>query len=180
MKRFLVILSALLLLVAAMSVVGQKSRLSPKEERREVREKRRAQRLADYEKMMDSIVLSHNFQFNPQTMQRQPAGPMRNILNPEYSVGIWGTVADICLPYIKGYTPPYYVTILNYTIPSLENFITEQTQEGWLVSFQSSLFSGSTYTFLFEIYSRTGGATLTIKNPWYNDVQYSGTITQLY
>ena len=49
-----------------------------------------------------------------------------------------------------------------------------------MVSFTSSLFTGSNYTFLFEIYSRTGGATLTIKNPWYSDVQYTGTITQLY
>ena len=162
-------MAALLCVVVAVSVIGQKKNLSPKEERREVREERRAQRLAEYEKMMDSLVLSRNFQFNPQTMQRQPAGPMRTILNPEYSVGIWGSVADICLPYIKGYTPPYYVTILNYTIPSLENYLTEQTHEGWMVSFQSSLFSGSTYTFVFEIYSRTGGATLTIKNPWYSD-----------
>ncbi|MBQ1979500.1 MAG: DUF4251 domain-containing protein [Alistipes sp.] len=180
MKRFLFIMAALLCVVVAVSVIGQKKNLSPKEERREVREERRAQRLAEYEKMMDSLVLSRNFQFNPQTMQRQPAGPMRTIMNPEYSVGIWGSVADICLPYIKGYTPPYYVTILNYTIPSLENYLTEQTHEGWMVSFQSSLFSGSTYTFVFEIYSRTGGATLTIKNPWYSDVQYSGTISQLY
>lgn len=180
MKRFLSILGTLLLLMATIGVVGQKAIRSPKEERREVREKRRADRLVAYEKMMDSLVLSHNFQFNPQTMQRQPAGPMRTIMNPEYSVSIWGSVADICLPYIKGYTPPYYVTILNYTIPSLDNFTTEQTQEGWMVSFTSSLFSGSTYTFLFEIYSRTGGANLTIKNPWYSDVQYSGTISQLY
>lgn len=180
MKRFLFIVAALVLAVAAVSVIGQKKNLSPKEERREVREQRRAQRLADYEKMMDSLVLSHNFQFNPQTMQRQPAGPMRTIMNPEYNVGVWGSVADISLPYIKGYTPPYYVTVLNYTIPSLENFVTEQTHEGWMVSFQSPLFSGSTYTFVFEIYSRTGGAVLTIKNPWYSDVQYSGTISQLY
>ena len=180
MKRFLALLTAFMLVIVAVSVIGQKKSLSPQEERREVREKRRAERLAEYEKMVDSLVLSHNFQFNPQTMQQLPAGPMRNILNPEYSVGIWGSVADICLPYIKGYTPPYYVTVLNYTIPSLENFITEQTQEGWMVSFESSLFSGSIYTFVFEIYNRTGGAMLTLKNPWYNDVQYSGTISQLY
>lgn len=88
-------MAALLCVVVAVSVIGQKKNLSPKEERREVREERRAQRLAEYEKMMDSLVLSRNFQFNPQTMQRQPAGPMRTILNPEYSVGIWGSVADI-------------------------------------------------------------------------------------
>lgn len=146
----------------------------------EMRAQRRAERLAEYEKMIDSLVLSRNFQFNPTTMQRQPAGPMRQIMNPEFEVSIWDTAGDICLPYIKGYTPPYYVTILNYTLPTLDHYTVEQTHEGWMVSFSSSLFSGSTYTFTFEIYSRTGGATLTISNPWYSDVQYTGTLSQLY
>ena len=161
-------------------MIGQKKELSPKEERREQREKRRAQRLADYEKMIDSLVLSRNFQFNPSSMQRQPAGPMRQLMNPEFEVGIWDTTADICLPYIKGYVPPYYVTVINYTVPNLEHFTTEQTHEGWLLSFQTSLFSASTYTFTFEIYSKTGGAVLTISNPWYDNVEYWGTISQLY
>ena len=43
-----------------------------------MREKRRAERVANYEKFMDSLVLSRNFQFNPQSMQRQPAGPLRS------------------------------------------------------------------------------------------------------
>lgn len=172
--------AGLLLLVGVAAVIGQKTELSPKEERREQREKRRAQRLAEYEKMIDSLVLSRNFQFNPTTMQRQPAGPMRQIMNPEFEVSIWDTAGDICLPYIKGYTPPYYVTILNYTLPTLDHYTVEQTHEGWMVSFSSSLFLGSTYTFTFEIYSRTGGATLTISNPWYSDVQYTGTLSQLY
>ena len=180
MKRFLLLTAALLLMIGIAGVIGQRQQLSPKEERREQREKRRAQRLAEYEKMMDSLILSRNFQFNPTTMQRQPAGPMRQIMNPEFEVSIWDTAGDICLPYIKGYTPPYYVTVLNYTLPTLEHYTTEQTHEGWMVSFSSSLFSGSTYTFTFEIYSRTGGATLTITNPWYSPVQYSGTISQLY
>ena len=180
MKRMFFIFSTALLLLAAVSVIGQKTKLSPKEERREQREQRRAERLAAYERMMDSLVLSRNFQFNPQTMQRQPAGPMRQIMNPEYNVGVWDNAVDVCLPYIKGYTPPYFVTVINYTVPSVEHYTTEQTHEGWMVSFQTSLFSASTYTFTFEIYSRTGGATLTISNPWYNDVQYTGTISQLY
>ena len=49
-----------------------------------------------------------------------------------------------------------------------------------MVTFSTSLFSASTYTFTFEIFTRTGGANLTITNPWYNPVQYSGTISQLY
>ena len=180
MKRFFMLFVLLLLVIGGAVVIGQKKELSPKEERREQREKRRAQRLADYEKMIDSLVLSRNFQFNPSSMQRQPAGPMRQLMNPEFEVGIWDTTADICLPYIKGYVPPYYVTVINYTVPNLEHFTTEQTHEGWLLSFQTSLFSASTYTFTFEIYSKTGGAVQTISNPWYDNVEYWGTISQLY
>jgi hypothetical protein len=129
---------------------------------------------------MDSVILSRNFQFNPQTMQRQPAGPMRQIINPAFNVGVWDGTIDICLPYVKGYVPPYYTTIINYTVPSVQGYTTEQTHEGWMVTFSTSLFSASTYTFTFEIFSRTGGANLTITNPWYNPVEYSGTISQLY
>ena len=113
-------------------------------------------------------------------MQRQPAGPLRQIMNPEFSLGLWDGTADICLPYIKGYVAPYYVTMINYTVSDLQGYTTEQTQEGWMVSFSTSLFSASTYTFTLEIYSRTGGATLTITNSWYSPVQYTGSISQLY
>lgn len=180
MKKTVIIVAGLLLCAAAATVIGQKKVLSPKEERREVREKRRAERIANYEKFMDSLVLSRNFQFNPQTMQQQPAGAMRIINNPHFSVGVWDDTIDICLPYIKGYVPPYYITVLNYTVPGVSNYVAEQTPEGWTVSFSTSLFSASNYTFTFEISSKMGGATLTITNPWYNAVQYNGTITQLY
>lgn len=180
MKKTVIIVLGLLLAATAVTVIGQKKILSPKEERREVREKRRAERIANYEKFMDSLVLSRNFQFNPSTMQRQPAGPMRQIMNPAFNVGVWDGTIDICLPYIKGYVPPYYITVLNYTVPGVSNYVAEQTPEGWTVSFSTSLFSASNYTFTFEISSKMGGATLTITNPWYNAVQYNGTITQLY
>lgn len=180
MRKFIVIALGALLCAGAFTVTGQKKVLSPKEEKREVREKRRAERIAEFEKHVDSIVLSRNFQFNPQTMQRMPAGPIRQLLNPQFNLGIWDGTMDICLPYIKGYVPPYYVTILNYTIGNVQGYTTEQTHEGWMVTFSTSLFTASTYTFTLEIFTRTGGATLTITNPWYNPVQYSGTITQLY
>ena len=180
MKKTAIFVAGLLLCAGAVTVMGQKKVLSPKQEQREVREQRRAERIANYEKTMDSIVLSRNFQFNPQTMQQQPAGPMRQIMNPTFNVGIWDGTADICLPYIKGYVPPYYTTVLNYTVSNLQGYTTEQTHEGWMVTFSTSLFSASNYTFTFEIFSRTGGANLTITNPWYNAVQYSGSISQLY
>jgi len=180
MKKTVIVVVSMLLCAAVVTVIGQKTALTPKQERREAREKRRAERIASYERMMDSLVLSRNFQFNPQSMQRQPAGPMRQIMNPSFNVGIWDGTVDICLPYVKGYVPPYYVTILNYTVPSVTGYVTEQTNEGWMVTFSTSLFSASTYTFTFEIFSRTGGANLTITNPWYSPVEYSGSISQLY
>ncbi len=180
MKKTAIFVMCLLLCAAAVTVIGQKKVLSPKQEQREVREQRRAERLANYQKTMDSIILSRNFQFNPQTMQQQPTGPMRQIMNPTFSVGVWDGTVDICLPYIKGYVPPYYTTIINCTVPNVQGYTTEQTHEGWMVTFSTSLFTASTYTFTFEIFTRTGGANLTITNPWYNAVQYSGTISQLY
>ncbi len=148
-----------------------------REARHKEREARRAQRLADYEHYLDSIVLVRNFQFNPQNMQQQPAGAMRQLYNPNFALTVWGDEVDVCLPYIKGMTPPYYFVIMNYTLPMVSQYVTEQTHEGWHVTFTSTLFSASTYRFSLEIYSSSGSATLTISNPWYPDVQYTGSIT---
>ncbi len=181
MKKLLIFVVLIMLGTIGYAVIGQsKKQPSPKEERREVREQRRAQRQAEFERTMDSIVLSRNFQFNPQTMQRQPAGSMKMLSNANFNLSVWDGSADIFLPYVKGYVPPYRYTILNYTVPSLQNYVTEQTDGGWTISFETSLFSASTYTFIFDVSSRFGGATLTIKNVWYDNVQYSGTISQVY
>lgn len=141
------------------------------------REQRRATRQAEYEKYIDSIVLVRNFQFTPQSMQQQPAGSMRLINNPNCELSVWGSEVDIFLPYIKGITPPYYTVLLNYTLPSVSNYVTEQTNDGWLVTFASSLFSGSDYKFSLEIYASSGSAVLTIGSSWYPDVQYNGGIS---
>ena len=65
-------------------------------------------------------------------------------------------------------------------MPNVKGYVTEQTHEGWVVTFSTTLYSASDYTFTLEVYTRMGGATLTITNPWYNTVQYDGTISQLY
>ena len=190
------IFSIFLLLVAAIAVVtvvrSQSSRTAPKatatiqkpindtrEQRHKEREQRRAQRLAEYEHYMDSIILARNFRFLPSTVQQEPAGPTRMLSNPNYELAIWDTEVDICLPYIKGITPPYYFVLLNYTLPSVSNYITEQTHDGWNVSFSTTLFSASDYNFSFEIYSNTGTAVLTISSTWYPDVQYNGSIVSI-
>ncbi len=181
MKKKITVILSVLLCVASLMVIAQSgSKLSAKQERREVREKRRADKQAAFEKSMDSIILSHNFQFNPQTMQRQIAGSMHLLSNPNFSVGYWDGTIDVFLPYIKGIMPPYHSVILNYTIPSVQNYVTEQTASGWLITFETSLFSAGTYTFSLDVSTKYGGATLTLKNPFYNTVQYTGTISQLY
>ena len=150
-----------------------------REQRHIEREQRRAERQAEYEKYIDSIILARNYQFSPQSMQQEPAGPVRLLNNPNFGIQVWGSEVDIFLPYIKGVTPPYYTVMFNYTMPSVDRYITEQTQEGWLVTFASSLFSGSDYDFSLEIYTSSGSATLTISSPWYPDVQYIGGISGL-
>lgn len=185
MKRNILI-AATLLLTVGICIIGytqstskHNAKAQQREQRHIEREKRRATRQAEYEKYIDSLVLSRNFQFSPQSMQQQPAGNVRLLNNPNFELSVWGSEVDLFLPYIKGVTPPYYTVMLNYTLPAVANYLTEQTQEGWLVSFSSSLFSASDYNFTMEIYPSTGSATLTIGSSWYPDVQYSGAISGL-
>lgn len=191
MKRKILLFTALLVLVLT-SVVAVRSQSSKtvhkavtttqttvddiREERHKAREARRAERLAAYERFMDSIVLARNFRFLPSDIAQQPAGTTRQLNNPNYELAVWGSEVDVCLPYIKGVTPPYYFVLLNYTLPSVSKYVTEQTRDGWNVSFSSSLFSATEYNFTLDIYSSSGTATLTISSTWYPDVQYDGTI----
>ncbi len=161
------------------STKGNSTKAQQREQRHLEREKRRAERQASYERYIDSIVLSRNYQFSPQSMQQQPAGPMRLLNNANFELSVWGSEVDIFMPYIKGVTPPYYTVMLNYTLPSVSNYLTEQTQEGWLVTFGASLFSASGYKFSLEIYTASGSALLTIGSDWYPDVQYNGSISGL-
>ncbi len=158
---------------------AQQTIVDTREQRHKAREQRRAERLAEYERFLDSIVLAKNFKFIPSSVQQEPAGPTRLINNPNYELAVWDTEVDICLPYIKGVTPPYYFVLLNYTMPSVSRYITEQTRDGWNVSFSTSLFSATDYQFSLDIYSSSGSAVLTIASTWYPDVQYNGSIISI-
>ena len=129
----------------------------------------------------DSIVLSRNFEFNPQTIQQQPAGTMQFITNTVYTVTLWRGSLDVCLPYYAGYVPPYKHVLLNTGVPNVSNYTEQKTEQGWMVSFKANLYATAIdYTFTFEIDARYGSATLTISNTWYSPVQYTGTITRIY
>lgn len=149
-------------------------------ERRAERIKRREERTAAYIRHIDSIVLAHNFIFNPTSMQRQPAGPYHTLTNPSFEVAYRTDYIDVYIPFIKGVTPPYYPVVFNYILPSVSNYTTVQHEGGWTVSFSSWLYGGSNYIFTLDIYSASGSAVLTIKSLADNTVTYSGYISQVY
>lgn len=146
----------------------------------QAREKAREIRTASFVKHIDSLVLTHSFSFLPNTFQMQPAGMPRMIVNPNFRIGIYKDFIDIYVPYFKGITPPYYVTVINYTIVNPQGYLAVQTDEGWTVSFSSSLFSANTYKFTFNIYATTGEAILNISSDLYNTVTYNGSLIGHY
>lgn len=148
--------------------------------KREQRAARRAERIAEYERYIDSIILSRNYEFNPQSVQMLPAGSMRFLTNALYTMTLWNGDLDICMPYFVGYVPPYRYVLLNTTVPSVEDYKAEQTDEGWHITFRTTLYASSDYSFTLDVNHRYGGAILTIDNTWYNPVQYTGTITRIY
>ncbi len=182
MKRTLFFFASMILLLVTGFVIveAQSDSLSGKSQahnaQHEARQQRRAERMAQYEHYVDSLVRSHNYRFVPETMQQLPAGIMRNLQNPNYEIIVWDQTVDVCMPFLKGYTPPYYFVVFNYVLSSVQGYTVEQTPEGWHITFQSTMFSATTYTFTLEIYARYGGATLTISSPFYNSVQYTGNI----
>ena len=183
MKRTITIISTLVVLMTLVLVVSidaqpdNRAKSSAEASaKQEARRQRRAERLAAFEKYTDSLVMSRHFRFMPQTMQQLPAGMMRNLANPHYEVTLMGGEVDVCIPFLKGYVPPYYPVVFNYVLPMVEDYYAEQTNDGWNVTFRTTLFTATDYTFSFEIYSHYGGAMLTISSPFYNSVQYSGNI----
>lgn len=183
MKRSIIIIS----LLAAMAIIGfvvsgeaQSDAPSKKSvehsEKQQARRERRAQRLAAYERHIDSLVMCRNFRFAPNTMQQLPAGIMRNLTNPTYELTVMDTEVDVCLPFLKGYTPPYYPVVFNYILTSVRGYTAVKSSEGWHITFESTMYSTTDYTFTLEIYSKYGGATLTLSSPFYNGVQYTGNI----
>ena len=182
MKRTLIFSFAVVALLAAGFAIAngtsdaQSNNKESREAQHEARQQQRAQRLAEYRKHLDSTILSHNYRFVPQTMQQLPAGMMRNLMNPCYEIIVWSEAVDVCIPFLKGYTPPYYPVVFNYVLSSVQGYTAEQTSDGWHITFRSSLFSSTDYTFTLEIYSRYGGAMLTISSTFYNSVQYTGNI----
>ena len=122
---------------------------NPQSVRRADREQEREVKTAAFVRNMDSLVLSHNFVFTPSNYAVQPAGMPRVINNTDFNITIRSDFADIYIPFLQGITAPYSTTVLNYTITVLDKYLARQTDDGWVVSFNSNLYSDNTYTFTF-------------------------------
>ena len=84
------------------------------------------------------------------------------ITNPNIELSFYSDWADVHLPIYQGFTPPYRLILVNSAITSLTDFVTVQTDNGWRVTFSSWLYTSNDYTFTLDIYSKTGGATLSV------------------
>ena len=93
MRRFYIITAAIITIAAmaiGASIVAQNDDKATKKAQHTAaqnqRQQHRAERMAAYERYVDSLVLSHNYRFTPQTIQQLPAGIMRNLANPAYEI----------------------------------------------------------------------------------------------
>ncbi len=183
MRRSTLFLSIALVIAVCCAVVAASSSndpSNPKSERREVRENRRAQRQATMEREIDSIVMAKAFIFSPQTAQQEPAGKYMMLSNPNFEVRVWDNSADVFIPYMMGATPPYRSVLLNCTISGLNEYTTVQTDDGWLISFDSNLYSSSSFKFKLEVNAKFGTATLTVSNIWNTTMTYGGMLSKIY
>ena len=178
MRHIHLILAAAILSTAV--VLGQSSSVKKEEQAQKHAERveKRKIRIEQYTRHIDSLVTVRSFTFTPNTFQRQPAGPMRQITNPNFELNIYPDWIDVCLPYITGVVPPYRITVFNYAVPgaTITDYMAAQTSEGWEITFSTSLFSANTYKFQLQIATATGSATLDITSEMFNTVSYWGQI----
>ena len=162
------------------SYAADRTREKELSEKHRERIERRKARQAAYEHFIDSTILSHNYRFMPTMFNVEPAGGSHLISNPNAELAIYSDWADICLPYYRGFVPPYRLAVVNTIVTSLNGYTTVQTDDGWTVSFDSWLYSGNEYTFTLQIYSSTGGAQLQMSSNFYPTTTYWGSISAVH
>lgn len=149
------------------------------DEHRERVTKRRARQKA-FEHFIDSTILSHNYRFLPTMFNVEPAGSSHLIINPAVELAVYSDWADVNLPVFQGFAPPYRVVMYNTPVTDLDDFTTVETDNGWIVTFSTWLYSSDDYTFSLEVYSKTGGATLSISSNFNPTTTYWGSISAIY
>ncbi len=176
--RYIRLILAVAVLSAGTAFGQSRADEQSREQKHMERVEKRKARIEQYTRHIDSLVTVRSFTFTPNTFQRQPAGPMRQITNPNFELNFYPDWIDVCLPYITGVVPPYRVTVFNYALPNatITDFMASPTDDGWQITFSSSLFSANTYKFQLLITSSTGSATLNVTSEMFNTVSYWGQI----
>lgn len=183
MKHLYLILAATMIALSAAAQAPEDESTMTREQREQRHEQRVEERAVRHQnelKYMDSVVLSRNYKFVPNSFQQEPAGNMHQIYSVLYFLSMRGDYMDIDMPYIVGEVPPYHLTIMNYITFDIQKYTAVQDEDGWTVSFMSSLYSTNTYTFTFKIYSITREAVLTLASQMYPTVTYNGTVQAIY
>lgn len=161
------------------SFAPNRQRESDLEERHRERIAKRRARQAAFEHFVDSTILSHHYRFVPTMFNVEPAGSSHLITNPNVELAIMGDWADVHLPIYQGFTPPYRLVMFNTSV-NIPSLTTVQTDNGWTISFDSWLYSSNDYTLTIEVYSKTGGATLSVSSSFYPTTTYWGSIYAMY
>lgn len=159
---------------------ARKERIEDLSPERRDRIQRRQVRQAAFARHIDSLIVSHDFTFIPNTYNVEPTGAIHQVMNPAFRIGIFPAYADIYMPYLQGNMPPYQPLILNTIITQLNGYSAVQGQNNWTITFSSWLYSPNHYTFTFTVYPDTGETILDIASDFYNTVTYNGTITGNY
>lgn len=126
---------------------------------------------------MEPMELAQNFRFAPNSMRVMPAGRNKSVSSARYEtiVSDQGWVR-VRMPFIIATVPPFRRTTLNYTLSNVSNRTVQQTNTGWIVSFQTGLYTANRYTFTFTYFAATGNGTLDISSRLTSTVHYRGRI----
>lgn len=126
------------------------------------RAERRALKAKLYARRVDSLVLSRNYMFFPNSMQECPGGLIRNIFATYYYFGMFVDHVEVHLPTERGLTQ--YVEILNFDSMSVHNYQASPVQWGWSITFDVTN-DDSIYHVDFAVSTATGETVLTLITP---------------
>lgn len=123
---------------------------------------------------IDSLVLSHNFTFLPNSMQELPGGYSQLIYNQLYYIGVFKDHVEVHVPTIRGHVVQY-MEMLNFDAVDVKNYQVSKTQFGWSISFNVMSDSGANLAVSLMVYTLTGEAVLNLLT-LSNTVRYVGSI----
>lgn len=139
-------------------------------------EKRQLKR-QEYEQAMDSLIMSHQYRFVPNSMQEIPSGSLQLIYNMLYSVAVLDDHVEVHIPNIRG-NVVQYIDILNFDTFDVSNYLISKSQYNWDVTFCMQRQDGEKYISHLIIYPLTGEAILNLLTST-NTVRYVGYIEGL-